>query len=212
MGLKLHGMKASTCTRRVITVLNEKNVSYEFVPVDLYEGEQQKPEFLAMQPFGKVPVLDDDGFKVYESRAICKYIAKKYAGQGTKLIPDDSDLKAYGLFEQAASIEGSYFDGPASGIAFEKVFKPMKKMGATDEATVQKLGAQLDTALAGYEKILSKQPYLAGNEITVADLFHLPYGKMAKDLGFSGTFEKYPAVNKWFDGLAARESWVKANA
>lgn len=88
----------------------------------------------------------------------------------------------------------------------------MKGLGAADEGTVKQLAAQLDTAFAGYEKILSKQAYLAGNEITVVDLYHLPYGKMVKDLGFAGVFEKHSAVNKWFAGLEARESWVKAIA
>lgn len=143
MTLKLYGITQSTCTRRVITVLNEKNVDYELIPVNFATLEHKQPPYLAKQPFGKVPVLDDDGFLVYESRAIAKYIAKKYAGQGTKLIPEEKDLKSYALFEQvslptpecqlidvyrfvgkACSIEVSYFDSPTSTIAFEKVFKP----------------------------------------------------------------------------------------
>jgi glutathione S-transferase len=84
-----------------MTVLEEKDVSYQLIPVNLSKGEQATPEFRATkQPFGKVPVLDDDGFLIYESRAICKYIAKRWEGQGTKLIPDGNDARAYGMFEQ----------------------------------------------------------------------------------------------------------------
>lgn len=100
MVLKVHGVAQSTCTRRVLVVLEEKKVPYELVTVKFMEGEHKKPAHLAIQPFGKVPVLEDDGFFLYESRAIAKYIAKKYEGQGTKLIPVDGDLKAYGLFEE----------------------------------------------------------------------------------------------------------------
>jgi glutathione S-transferase len=100
MVLKIHGTKGSTCTRRVLTALYEKNVPYELVPVDVANGEHKSPKYMALQPFGKVPAMDDDGFILFESRAIAKYIAKKYAGQGTPLLPAEGDLKAYGLFEQ----------------------------------------------------------------------------------------------------------------
>ena len=86
-----------------------------------------------------------------------------------------------------------------------------KGMGPADEAQLAKHAAALDVTLAVYEGILSKTKYLAGNEVTLVDLFHLPYGKMAKDVGYANIFEKYPHVTKWFDGLLARESWVKAN-
>ncbi len=85
----------------------------------------------------------------------------------------------------------------------------MKGLGATDEEAVKKHAAALDATLAVYDVILSKQKFLAGDEVSVADLYHLPYGKMAKGLGFADVFAKYPNVNKWFDLLEARESWKK---
>lgn len=84
--------------------------------------------------------------------------------------------------------------------------------GPTDEALVKTYGQELDTALAVYDGILAKQAYLAGEEVSLADLFHLPYGVMVKSLGFQETFDKYPNVKRWFDALEARESWAKANA
>ena len=124
MVLKLVGSPVSTCTRRVATVLKEKNVPYELIAVDFAKGEHKAPEFLEKQPFGQVPYIDDDGFILYESRAIGRYIAAKYRDQGTPLIPDPADVKATALFEQAASVELSNFDPFASGIAYEKVFRP----------------------------------------------------------------------------------------
>lgn len=103
MVLKVYGFPYSTCTQKVLTALYEKDVPFEFVLVDLFTGKQKSEEYLKRQPFGKIPVLEDDGYSVYESRAIVKYIAKKYAGQGTKLIPDDGDLKAYGSFEEVSN-------------------------------------------------------------------------------------------------------------
>lgn len=122
MVLTLHGNIHSTCTSRVRTVLEELNVPYEFVGIDFAKGEHKAPAFVAVQPFGQVPYLDDDGFKVYESRAIARYIAIKFGGVG-KLIPAQSDAQKTALFEQAASIETANFDPSASGLAFENIFK-----------------------------------------------------------------------------------------
>lgn len=125
MAIKLFGSLASGCTRRVLTVLKEKNVPYEFFAVDLAKGEQKAPEYVKKQPFGQVPYINDDGFVLFESRAISRYIASKYREQGTRgLLPDPSDLKATALFEQAASIETSNFDPFANRISFEKFVKP----------------------------------------------------------------------------------------
>jgi glutathione S-transferase len=100
MVVKVYGAKSSTCTQRVLTALLEKNVPFELVTINLSVGEHKSEKYLKLQPFGKVPVLDDDGFILFESRAIAKYIAAKYTGQGTPLLPAEHDLKAYGLFEQ----------------------------------------------------------------------------------------------------------------
>ena len=100
MAVKLYGAAHSTCTRRVMTALEEKEVRYQLIPINLTKHEHETAGFRTKHPFGKVPVLDDNGFLVYESRAICKYIAKKWEGQGTKLIPDGSNAKVYGMFEQ----------------------------------------------------------------------------------------------------------------
>ena len=123
MVLKLYGNPHSTCTNRVRTVLNELNVPFELVTIDFAKGEHKAPAFLAVQPFGQVPYIDDDGFKLFESRAIARYLALKYGGVG-KIIPDPKDLQKTALFEQGASVEQSNFDPAASALAFENIFKP----------------------------------------------------------------------------------------
>ena len=123
MVLKLYGNPHSTCTQRVLTVLHELSIPHELVVIDFAKGEHKAPAFLAVQPFGQVPYIDDDGFKLFESRAIARYLALKYGGVGT-LIPSPSDVRKTALFEQAASIELTNFDPAAFGLAFENVIKP----------------------------------------------------------------------------------------
>ncbi|KAJ3502388.1 hypothetical protein NLJ89_g8909 [Agrocybe chaxingu] len=196
MVIKVYG--APTAWRHlVICVLEEKKVPYEYILVDIFNGEQRSPEFLEKQPFGQTPYIDDDGFILYESRAIAIYIATKYADQGTPLIP--SDIKAQALFHQAASIEVSHFNGPAFAATVEKLYKPVFRGLECDQAVFEKNVAELGLKLDVYERILEKQRYIAGDfygkELTLADLYHLPYGRL---MGIAGTdlMTSRPNVNR----------------
>ncbi|GJJ09680.1 hypothetical protein Clacol_003904 [Clathrus columnatus] len=123
-------------------VMKEKQVPYELIPIDL----------------SKV----DGDITLFESRAIARYIAVKYADRGTPLIPPTTDLVAFAKFEQAASIEQSNFDVYASGIAAELFFKPLRG-GETNQKMVEYYNATLASKLDAYEVILGKHNYLAGD-------------------------------------------------
>lgn len=86
----------------------------------------------------------------------------------------------------------------------------MKSLGPPDEMRVAQAEADLHEVLAYYDKILAKQRYLAGEEMTLVDLFHLPNGSALKAFGYNGMFEKYANVDKWFMRSQGRETWSKA--
>ncbi|PQE24819.1 Glutathione S-transferase protein [Rutstroemia sp. NJR-2017a BVV2] len=130
---------------------------------------------------------------------------------GKKLIPE-GDNEAYARFEQACSVEQSYFAAAAETIGTELIIKPMKGLGVLDEARVAQAEFDLDTVLAFYDKILATQKYIAGDELTLADLFHLPNGAALKAGKWKEVFSKYPNVDKWFEELQERETWLKAAA
>ena len=124
MVLKLYGNTRSPSTNRVRLVLDELSVPYELVELNLQTHEEKQPEHLAHSPFGVVPyIVADDGFTLFESRAICRYLALTHGGVG-KLMPDPSDVKKTALFEQALCVELANFDPLVSGIALELVYKP----------------------------------------------------------------------------------------
>ncbi|CAF3264940.1 unnamed protein product [Rotaria socialis] len=207
MTITVYGSYRSTCTKRVLTTLHEKGLKFEFQPIDLSKGEQKDPKYLEeKQPFGVIPVLVDDGFQIYESRAICRYLELKYKDKGTELVP--TNINALGLFEQAASIESANFDPYASGIVFEKVFKKRKGLGEPDEAKVASLKEQLNAKMDVYDTILSKQSYLGGQVFTLADLFHLPYGTLLVACGEGSFFESRPNVKAWWNRITSRPSWI----
>lgn len=88
----------------------------------------------------------------------------------------------------------------------------MKGLGEPDMERVAQAEKDFDTVLGVYEEILARQKYLAGDGITLADLFHLPNGAAMKAGKWNETFVKYPNVDRWFKELQGRESWVKASA
>ncbi|THU96113.1 glutathione S-transferase [Dendrothele bispora CBS 962.96] len=204
MVLKLYGAPMSTCTKRVAVVLHEKKIPYELISVDF--AKIKEPEFLVKQPFGQIPYIDDDGFILYESRAIARYLEAKYSNQGPKLAPSPSDLKATALFEQAVSIEMSDFDPSASKAGFEGVIKGWFG-GQKDQAAYDQAITTLSTKLDGYERILSKQKFLAGDEITLADLYHLSYGELLGQGGSDLLQSKGPNVARWWKDVSSRASW-----
>ncbi|KAG2074851.1 glutathione S-transferase [Suillus decipiens] len=203
--VKLYGSPLSTCTRLVALICKEKNIPYELIKVDLAKGEQKHAAFTANQPFGQVPYIDDDGFILYESRAIARYLIKKYPNQGAPLIP--TDPKAEALFEQAASIETFNFTAFVGLIVFEKVFKPRRGL-QPNEDRINELLATLKPKLDAYDVILGKQKYLAGDSVTLADLAHLPYGTAFYGIGYAELFDSRPNVARWWKDISSRPAWL----
>jgi len=112
------------------------------------------------------------------------------------------------LFEQAVSIEQSNFDPFARKAVWEIMFKPYSGL-TPDQAVFEESIKQLSGKLDGYEAILSKQKYLAGNEFTLADLFHLPYGALLKAAGTEIMHDKSrPNVVRWWIDITHRASWL----
>ncbi|TPX71152.1 hypothetical protein SpCBS45565_g01189 [Spizellomyces sp. 'palustris'] len=212
MGIKIHGAAFSTCTQRVAVVLREKNIPFEIVPVNVAAGQHKGEEFLKLQPFGQIPVLEDDGFFLFESRAIGRYIESKYKSQGTSLAP--ADLKGAAVVEQWASVEVANFDPNASGIVAELLFKKLFNRGEPDLERVKQLRAKLDATLDVYDKVLAKQPYLTGQQVSLADLFHLPYGTKLFDASVQhgDAITSRPNVKAWWERLTSRTTWQETVA
>jgi len=203
MAFKLHGAPPSTCTRVVAVIAKERNIPFETVTLNFREAEHKQPAHLAHHPFGQVPyIAQDDGFELYESRAIGRYLAT--LGSGLELIP--ADPRACAKFEQAASVEYAQFDPIATEIVWESLVKPHIGQ-TTNEERVKVLIAQLDGKLDGYEAILGGQKYLAGDEVTLADLFHLPNGSLVFERLKLGSLEKRPNIQRWWKDISSRPSW-----
>ncbi|CAK5284973.1 unnamed protein product [Mycena citricolor] len=192
----------------VAITLIEKQVPFEHVLVDLTLKQQKLPEHIARHPFGQVPVIDDDGFILYEGRAICRYLADKYAAQGTPgLIPPASDFQARGRFEAGASFEVFNFYPHMKAIWAEIIPKHNEGL-PIDQAGLDAALAALNARLDVYEVILGQQQYIAGDTFTVADILHLMHAPtLLKRTGIDVvTSEERPNVTRWWRDITGRPS------
>lgn len=206
--VKLYGPLASTATSRALASLLEKQVEYQLVPVDLKNGEHKKPQFLAMQPFGQVPVLQDGALTLFESRAIVRYIADKYAAQGTIGLLGKS-LAERAVIEQWMEVESQTYNPPSSVLVFQLAFAPLWGI-PQNQAEIEKNAEKLSKALDVYEKRLSESKYLAGDEFSIADLSHLPNTEyLVKATGKSELITSRKYVNAWWEDISTRDSWKK---
>src|SRR6478735_4166986 len=115
--IQLYGNPFSSCTRKVLTALLETKTPYELNVIDFAKAEHKGEENLRRQPFGQIPAIDDDGFKMFESRAICRYISAKANDQLTPVT-----VQARALMEQWISVEQSNFSPNAMKFIDQYVF------------------------------------------------------------------------------------------
>jgi glutathione S-transferase len=197
--MKVYGHPMSTCTRKVLTTLVETNTPYELVLVDLMKGDHKSPEHMARQPWGKVPTLDDNGFTMYESRAICRYINDKVGG---KLVP--TDLRARALMDQWTSVEYSYFTTPTMKFVFHHMFQRPQ-----EPASLESAKKELEHTLPVLDAHLAKHTYFAGTEFSLADVTYMPYVEYGMTTPVKDVFTKHTNFMAWWNRVNERPSWRK---
>lgn len=203
--MKLYGHPMSTCTRKVLAIFAEKGVAPDFQLVDFAKGEHKQPPHLERQPFGQIPAIEDDGFMLYESRAILRYLDGKL--EGTSFTP--SDAKARASMEQWISVEASNFSPVAMKIVWERLLNPMFGK-PTNEETVEKARVDLAKVIAILDTQLAKTPYLAGAEPTLADISYLPYIEYLFASNAGDLITSAPNVARWWKVMSERPAWQKA--
>lgn len=199
--IKLYGNPASTCTRKALMTLEETKTPYEFVVVDFATGEHKGAAHVARQPFGQVPTIEDDGFSMYESRAIMRYVAEQ---AGSALVP--KELKARAIMEQWISVETSDFTPHAMKFVYHHVFQRKQ-----DDAVMAAAAEGLEKATAVVAKQVEQQDYLVGKDLTLADISFMPYIEYGMATPAKAIFAKHPAFLSWWGRLSERATWRKVS-
>ncbi|KAJ4114766.1 hypothetical protein NW768_011320 [Fusarium equiseti] len=198
----LYGARGSTNTDRVRLTLAEGGFTdYEFVILDLAKGEQKFKDNFTRHPWGKVPAVTfPDGFTLYESRAICTYLSRKYS---FPLLPSPTNLEYCALFDQAQSVETQYFAEPAGRIAFEKFAKKFIGIPADEKVVADSLKA-VEAFFDVAETMLGEKKYMAGDEFTLVDLYYVPLVKRLFICGFGDVVTERKNVREWWERVSGR--------
>jgi glutathione S-transferase len=187
--IKLYDSQTSPNCHRVKVVLEEKRLPYELMPVDLKAGEQKKPDFLRLNPYGKVPVIIDGETVLYESCIINEYLEERYPER--PLMPKDYARRAsirilidYGL---------NHFAPPYQKLREELRWKTEKER---DRQIVENTVSQLVNLFQRLEREIGDKPYLAG-EFSLLDAALNP---------------RFLRIEKWAVGILPNSSLPRMGA
>ncbi len=196
MSIKLYDYTTSPNCQRVKVVLEEKRLPYEIIPIDLPKREQKCPEFLKLNPYGKVPVIGDGDTILYESCLINEYLEEKYPEP--PLLPKDPAKKAkirilidYGM---------SHLDPPYRKVRMELV----KEEKERNQQAMEEGKKELKELLVPFEEGLADHPYLAG-DFSLVDAALIPRFNRLADWGLLSD-PAFPKLSQWHKRIKDRPS------
>lgn len=198
--MKLYGHFISPPANQVRLTASAININHEYCHVDLASGEQKSPTFLKINPHGKVPAMDDGGFSLGESGAICRYMSNK---QETKLYP--TEIKARGEIDQWMDYSAHHIRTNLVKMLFNKVVGPMLGAPTSAEAIEEGRGF-LNDLLPAADAAIEKNGFVAGKTLSIADTALLsniePLGTLGYDLS------AHKNIEDWLGRLMS-EAWYK---
>ena len=197
----LYGFDGSTYVRTVRMLLAEKGEQYEQVPVHVLKGEPRQPEHLARHPFGKVPVLDYDGFRVIETSAIAPYLDEVLPGPS--FTPDDPKDRA--RMRMAMGIIDSYGYGALIGVAGFHLFPDF--IGGPNEDARRQGIATGQRVLQELMKLRGGDAFIAGARPSLGDLYLAPicfYVALTPDAGEVFAVDGFAT---WWERMQAMPSY-----
>jgi glutathione S-transferase len=200
--MKIYDFPLSPNCRKVRAIVYELGLNPEFVPVNLFKGEQRKPEIVALNPNAKAPILVDGDFVLWESNAIAGYLAS-----GSTLLPtparDRAEVERWSDWQLAHM-------GPAIGkVAFQRLVKPMTGQGQPDPKVVEEGSAEYTRFAGILDASLGSREYVAGR-LSIADFILASVFSVAATVGLETA--PFPKVNAWLGRILARDSMKRALA
>ena len=204
MTITLYDAKVSPNARKIRLIARELNIPLELVPMDFKRGDFSSPEFLAKNPNGMTPTLDDDGFVVWESGAILTYLAAKYPAGG--LLP--AEPKGRALVAQWIFWWTAHPERAIAQIAWEKRIKPFLGLGGNDPAIIKDGETALDRYLPVLDRQLEGRDYIGGH-LSIVDFAAGPMLENAPRM-IGVPLDAYANIRAWISRLQQKPYWNDA--
>mgnify|MGYP001793553666 FL=1 len=196
MSMKLHCFGESGNAYKAALTLTLAGEAWEPVFVDFFKGATRSPEFKALSVMGEVPVLEDGDTVLTQSGVIQDYVSSKTGKLGGKSAAERREVLRWMFFDNHK------VSGVAGPLRFNMNFLPEEKRNADVNAF---MAMRLASALKVLEAQLEGRDWLAGDEITIADIACSGYLFYDEDFTFDRT--QYPNINAWLDRIAATPGW-----
>ena len=181
--------------RKASIALEELGLDYETHWVHLDAEEQMKPEFLAMNPNHKIPVLEDDGQVIWESGAILLHLGEKHDPDG-RILPKDAK-------KRMEAIQYAFFQTGGVGPNLGRLGQALRKEGEKNQEMISIFAGELWRLVGVIDRILSDdREYLAG-PYSIGDIMHFPWLRVVQNLGPRELVD-FPRVVAWLDRIAER--------
>lgn len=205
----LYGAPYSVYVRAARLTLQEKGVPYRLVPVDVFADEGVPADHLDRHPFGRIPAFEYRGFHLYEAGAITRYIDEIFPDPS--LQPGSPEDRAH--INQVISVIDSYvYRTLVWDIYVERISGP-KRGRAPDEVRIAAALPRAKVCLHALERIMGKGPFLAGPNLTLADLHAAPmFAYFIQAPEARALLDPHPALRSWWTMMADRPSMVSTQA
>jgi glutathione S-transferase len=202
----VYGPTYSTFARTARLALEEKSVPYELVEVGILDGGTKKAEHLARHPFGLVPAFEHDGFALYETGAILRYVDQVFPTP--PLTPEDPRRRA--RMNQIISILESYgYNALITRLFINRMIMPMMG-GQVDEKAIEEGLPRARISLSEIDRLLGNQSFLAGDDISLADLYLIPiYAYVSMTPESKALLGPLGNLARWWQAVASRPSVLK---
>jgi glutathione S-transferase len=199
----VYGIPGSPFLRSVEIALKEKGVDYRLQA--LAPGEHKRPEHLARHPFGRVPAFEHDGFALYETQAIIRYLEELFPNP--PLTPGNARDRAR-MNQVIGIIEWYFFPKAAAPIAFNRIIGPRLLGLPTDEAAVAEAVPMARTCFTELDRLLGGQPYFGGKSISIADIMLGAQFDLLCETPEGAELISETRLEPWLERLQSRPSFM----